>query len=114
LELVAGRVGIGADPRAQSHEFVAQVRDRQTSELGFCWQAGVGHGSDSCGGAGAVEAVEGQVLVVAAAHDRGEALEQGSLIGQLARLTWGELGALQRALGGGVDEEQLGCLARSR
>ena len=65
-------------------------------------------------GALGVDAVEGEVLVVAATHGGLEALDRGSLVAQSAGLAGGDLGAVELALGRGVDEEQLGGFSRAR
>ena len=65
------------------------------------------------GGLG-VDAVQREVLVVAATHGRLEALDGRSLVAQFAGLAGGDLGAVELALGRGVDDEQLGWFARAR
>ena len=61
-----------------------------------------------------VEAVEREVLVVAATHGRLQALDRGSLVAQSVGLAGGDLGAVELVLGRGVDEEQLGGFSRAR
>jgi hypothetical protein len=61
--------------------------------------------------AGAVSAVEGEVLVVALAHGRAEAFDRGSLVAELGGLVRGDLSTVELTLRGSVDDEQLGRLA---
>ena len=65
------------------------------------------------GGLG-VEAVQREVLVVAATHGGLEALDGRSLVAQSAGLAGGDLSAVELALGLGVDEEQLSWFSRAR
>ena len=65
-------------------------------------------------GALGVDAVQREVLVVAATHGGLEALDRGSLVAQSAGLAGGDLGAVELAFGRGVEEEQLGWFSRAR
>ena len=52
-----------------------------------------------------VEAVEREVLVVAAAHGGLEALDRGSLVAQFTGLAGGDLGSLELVFRAGVEDE---------
>ena len=55
-----------------------------------------------------VDAVESEVLVVAAAHGGVAAFNGSSLVATFGGLVGRDVGAVELALGWGVDEEQLG------
>ena len=61
-----------------------------------------------------VDAVQREVLVVAATHGRREALEWRSLVARSASVAGRDLDAVELALGEGVDDEQLGWFSRAR
>ena len=106
LELVGEVVGVTADARVQLGELVAQFVDGAPVQL-----IGAACARSTIVGQAHVYAVEREVLVVAPAHGRREPLEGRALVAELGGLVWGEVGAVEFALGGGVDEEQLGGLA---
>ena len=62
----------------------------------------------------AVDAVQGEVLVVAAPHGGLEAFDRGSLVAQRPGLAGGDLGSVEFVLGRGVDDEQFGGLSSAR
>jgi TrkA family protein len=67
-------------------------------------------------GAGAVvvDALEGEVVVVAATHGRPEALNRGSLVAQSTGLAGGDLSAVELAFGRDVEDEEVGWFSRAR
>jgi hypothetical protein len=100
-----------ADALAELREFSAQLVEWPLPELAGGTSAGLCVGAVRWRtGGDVVDAVEGEVVVVTAAHGGIEAFDGGSLVAKFGGLVGRDVGALEFAFGWGVDEEQLGRL----
>ena len=112
VQLVGEVLGVSADALAKLRELGLEFRDGRARDDGWLGVRGleVGWAAVAFG----VDAVQREVLVVAATHGGLEALERGSLVAQSTRPARGDLGAVELAVGRGVEEEQLGGFSRAR
>ena len=112
VQLVGEVFGVVADALAKLRELGLQFSDGRARDDGWLGVRGleVGWAAVALG----VDAVKREVLVVALTHGGLEALDRGSLVAQSAGLAGGDLGAVELAVGRGVEDEQLGGFSRAR
>jgi hypothetical protein len=112
VELVGEVLRVVADLPAHVRQRGAQLLDGDPSKFDRReLRAGCGVAVANGGGRAAVDSVEGEVFVVAAAHGGVEAFERCSRVAEFGGVVGGDLGSGELVLGWGVDEEDLGCLA---
>ena len=112
VELVGEVFGVVADALVELREFGAQLVEWPLAELARGAAAALCVGAVRWRtGRDVVDAVESEVLVVAAAHGGVEAFDGSSLVAKFGGLVGRDVGAVELAFGWGVDEEQLGGLS---
>ena len=109
MQLVGEVLGVVADALAQLGELGLQLNHGRAGDTGSGGR-GLEVGRATLG----VEAVEREVLVVAATHGRLEALDERSLVAESVGLAGGDLNAVELAFGLSVEEEQFGWFSRAR